>query len=43
MTLKCAKMSADKLVEANILGSFKEQLISPRTLGIIQQRPLVQV
>lgn len=33
MTLKCAKMSADKLVEANILGSFKEQLSITKNSG----------
>lgn len=32
-TLKCAKMSADEAVEADILGSFKEQLSTTKNSG----------
>lgn len=32
-TLKCAKMSLDKLVEADILGSLKEQINTTKDSG----------
>lgn len=33
MTLKYAKMSPDKPVEADVLGSFKEQINIPKNSG----------
>lgn len=33
MTLKCAKTSPNKLIEAEILGSFKEQINITKNSG----------